>query len=79
MDQTRKIPNLSVLCETVSNVESLKTHETLSYVVGKKVELMEVTTYVHGKVSLTKNENLREEAVYSCEDGTLKKARNRGW
>lgn len=59
MDRVEKIPNLPALREKVSNVENLNGHKTLSYVIHKKVELMEVTTCMHGKMELAHNGNLR--------------------
>ena len=59
--------------------QNINGHKTVSYVVSFKVELVEVTRYVHGKVEPAENENHRQAVVYRSEDVTLKKAWNRGW
>ena len=71
MEKIENIRNLYVSCEAISDVDNLNGHKTLSCVVHKKVDLVEVTTYVHGKVELVDNENLREAVVYWGEDGTV--------
>ena len=52
-----KISKLSVLSEYVSNVENLTGQRTMNCIVRKKVEMVEVTTYRHGKLERKDKEN----------------------
>ena len=71
-----KIPKLSVLSESVSNVENYTGQKTKNYIVRKKVEMVEVTTYTHEKLEEKDKENRNDVIVYRNCEGKLERAWN---
>ncbi len=60
----KQIPNLSILCETASNVENFTVQKTPRYIVNKQLKLVELTTYIHERVGEEEEENRDNVVVF---------------
>ncbi len=72
----RKIPPLSILSETTSQIEEKTGQKTLDYIVRREVEFIEATTFAHQKLEEENKENQPTAILYRAKNGNVRRARH---
>ena len=73
-EEMRKIPPRSILSETSENITRDTGVAMQDYVVHKKVEIIQVTTFIHAKLEETDKENEKKVIVYRSKSGAIRRA-----